>query len=262
MIIQSEKMMSVGGLAAGMAHEINNPLAGIMQNAQVIKNRLTSSIPANDKAALESETTMNSVTKYMKKRKILSSLDNILDASSNAAKIVDNMLSFARKGDSSKAKCNIAQLLEKTLELAQSDYNLKKKYDFKQVGIIKEFDPDIPDVLCEESKIMQVFFNIIKNATESMYEVKGKTNNPNFTFRLQNLKKMVQIEIEDNGPGMDKDVRKRAFEPFFTTKNIKKGTGLGLSLSYFIIVEDHQGEMEVESVIGKGSKFIIRLPFS
>jgi PAS domain S-box-containing protein len=91
MIIQSEKMMSIGGLAAGMAHEINNPLSGMMQNAQVIKNRLTSSIPANDKAALESETTMNSITKYMKKRKILSSLDHILDAGSNAAKIVDNM---------------------------------------------------------------------------------------------------------------------------------------------------------------------------
>jgi signal transduction histidine kinase len=172
------------------------------------------------------------------------------------------MLSFARKGDSLKAKCDIARLLEKTLELAQSGYNLKTKYDFKQVGIIKEFDPDIPDVLCEASKIMQVFFNIIKNATESMYEVKGKTDNPNFTFRLQNLKKMVQIEIEDNGPGMNEDVRKRVFEPFFTTKDIKKGTGLGLSLSYFIIVEDHQGEMEVESAIGKGSKFIIRLPLS
>jgi len=262
MIIQSEKMMSIGGLAAGMAHEINNPLAGMIQNAQVIKNRLTGSFPANEKAAFESETTMNSITKFMKKRNILSFLDHILDAGSNAAKIVDNMLSFARKGDSSKNKCNIARLLEKTLELAQSDYNLKAKYDFKQVGIIKEFDPDIPDVLCEASKIMQVFFNIIKNAAESMYEVKGKTDNPNFTFRLKNLKKKVQIEIEDNGPGMTEDVIKRVFEPFFTTKDIKRGTGLGLSLSYFIIVEDHQGEMEVESVIGKGSKFIIRLPLS
>lgn len=259
-IIQNEKMMSVGGLAAGMAHEINNPLAGIMQNAQVIKNRLTSSIPANDKAALESETTISSIKKYMKKRKILSSLDNILDAGSNAAKIVDNMLSFARKGDSSKTKCNIFQLLEKTLELAQSDYDLKKKYDFKQIGVIKEFDSAIPDVPCEESKIMQVFFNIIKNATESMYEVEEKTKTPTFIFRLKNLKGMVQIEIEDNGPGMSEDVRNRIFEPFFTTKDVKKGTGLGLSLSYFIIIEDHQGEMEVESTLGKGSKFIIRLP--
>lgn len=91
--------------------------------------------------------------------------------------------------------------MEKTLELAQSDYDLKKKYDFKQVGIIKEFGPDIPDVPCEESKMMQVFFNIIKNATESMYEIEGKTKNSNLTFRLQNLEKMVQIEIEDNGPG-------------------------------------------------------------
>jgi len=260
MMMQSEKMLSVGGLAAGMAHEINNPLAGIMQNTQLIKNRLTSSIPANEKVAMESKTSMESIQSYVVNRKILRSLGNILDAGSNAAKIVDNMLSFAKKGNSSKAIYNIRKLLEKTLELAKNDYDLKKKYDFKQIRIVKEFDSDIPNVPCEESKIMQVFYNIIKNATEAMYTGEGKIKNSSLTFRTRNLKKMVQIEIEDNGPGMDEPIRKRVFEPFFTTKDVNKGTGLGLSLSYFIIVEDHDGEMEVESTIGKGTKFIIKLP--
>ena len=259
-MLQSEKMLSVGGLAAGMAHEINNPLAGVMQNAQVIKQRLTESLPANDKAALEAGTTIGVIKNYMENRKIISSLDHILKAGSNAAKIVKNMLSFARKGDSSKAKYNIAELLEKTLELAKSDYDLKKKYDFKQINIITYFDSNIPDVTCDESKIMQVFFNIIKNAAESMHESEQKGEESKLIFRLQTITDMVQIEIEDNGPGMDEKVRKRIFEPFFTTKDVGKGTGLGLSLSYFIIVKDHSGTMDVESILGEGTKFIIKLP--
>jgi len=260
-IMQSEKMMSIGGLAAGMAHEINNPLAGIMQNTQLIRNRLTRDMPANDNAALESGTSMNSIREFIQKRKILSSLDSIFNAGSHAAKIVDNMLSFAKKGDALRAKHNLAQLVEKTLELAHNDYDLKNNFNFRQIDIIKAFDPHIPDVPCEESKIMQVFFNIIKNASDFMSETK-EIKQPTLIFRLRKLEEMVQIEIQDNGPGMDESVRKRVFEPFFTTKGIKKGTGLGLSLSYFIIVEDHNGEMAVESGLGQGCKFIIRLPLS
>ncbi len=260
MMIQSEKMLSVGGLAAGMAHEINNPLAGMMQNAQVIQNRLVKVLPANIKAAQESNTTIESIKTYMEKRKVLVLLDSILSAGSNAAKIVENMLSFARKGDSVKGRYDIDQILEKTIDLAQSDYDLKKKYDFKQIEIIKEFASDIPAVTCEQSKIMQVFFNIIKNATQSMVEGEEKTENPRLVFRLRNDEDMVRIEIEDNGSGMDEDVQKRIFEPFFTTKDVDKGTGLGLSLSYFIIVDDHGGELEAESTLGTGTKFIIKLP--
>jgi len=261
MMIQSEKMMSVGGLAAGMAHEINNPLAGIMQNTQLVINRFSKSLPANNKTALETGITMTAVENYMEKRKIHQLLKNIHTAGSNAAKIVDNMLSFARKGGSSKSRHNIYELLNKTLELAQSDYDLKKKYDFKQIKIVNEFGPVIPEIACEESKILQVFFNIIKNAAESMYEAEQKPEIPKLTFRVLKAGDMAQIEIEDNGPGMDDTTLKRVFEPFFTTKDVNKGTGLGLSLSYFIIVDDHGGEMEVESSLGKGAKFIIKLPF-
>jgi len=262
MMIQSEKMMSVGGLAAGMAHEINNPLAGIMQNVQVVINRLSTSIPANDKAALNVGITMAAIRNFMEERKILQLLNNIHQAGSSAATIVDNMLSFARKGSASKSNYSLPDLIEKTIKLAQSDYDLKKKYDFKQIKIITDFHPSTPDVACEESKVLQVLFNIVKNAAESMYGEEGKNADPQLIFRVFKSDDCVQMEIEDNGPGMNEKIRNRIFEPFFTTKATDQGTGLGLSLSYFIIVDDHSGELEVESTVGKGSKFIIKLPMS
>ena len=95
-----------------------------------------------------------------------------------------------------------------------------------------------------------------------MRESEQKAEGPKLIFRIQANDNMAQIEIEDNGPGMDEGVQKRIFEPFFTTKEVDKGTGLGLSLSYFIIVDDHGGEMSVESTLGQGTKFIIKLPFA
>ncbi len=260
MVVQSEKMLSIGGLAAGMAHEINNPLAGILQNVQLAKNRLAKDIPANMEAAQNAGTSMEAIRQFMDERKIFNQLTNINTAGKRAAKIVDNMLSFAKKGVK-KQPHSIASLLTKTIELAASDYNLKKQYDFQQIKIINEFNLGVPDVNCEENKIMQVFFNIITNATQAIYENNTPVQTPIFILRLSKVANMAQIEIEDNGPGMEEETRKRIFEPFFTTKDINKGTGLGLSLAYFIIVKDHKGEMEVESSPGNGAKFIIRLPF-
>ncbi|MCF6247822.1 MAG: ATP-binding protein [Desulfobacula sp.] len=259
-MIQTEKMISVGGLAAGMAHEINNPLAGMMQNAQVIYNRLTKKLDANEKVAKKVGTSMGVIKAYMEQRNILRQLKSINEAGSHAAKIVANMLSFARKSNSVKQKHHLDGVIEKTLELAQNDYDLKKRYDFRQIEIIREFDPDLPAVLCEESKIQQVIFNIFKNAAEAIDEIKRKKRKPKLIIRLLKDKDTARIEIEDNGPGMDENIRNRIFEPFFTTKAVDKGTGLGLSVSYYIIMEDHKGQMSVESTLGKGTKFIIRLP--
>jgi PAS domain S-box-containing protein len=269
-MIQTEKMISVGGLAAGMAHEINNPLAGMMQNAQVIHNRLTKDLPANDDAARQVGTNMATIKTYMEKRNILRQLNAINEAGNHAAKIVANMLSFARKSNSIKQKHHLAEVIEKTLDLSQNDYDLKQKYDFKQITIEKKYDPDLSAVLCEESKIQQVIFNIFKNAAEAMDAAGKKQGQSNskkanqkkakLIIRLLEEKNYACIEIEDNGPGMDEETRKRIFEPFFTTKDVDKGTGLGLSVSYYIIVEDHNGEMSVESFPGRGTKFIIRLP--
>jgi signal transduction histidine kinase len=144
--------------------------------------------------------------------------------------------------------------------LASTDYNLKKHYDFKNITIIKEFEPDLPLVICEQAKVQQVLFNLLQNGAQAMEQV--TTRSSQFIIRLKRDPddKKIIIEIEDNGPGMDQTTAKRVFEPFFTTKSVDEGTGLGLSISYFIITKNHNGEMFVESIEGIGTKFIIKLP--
>ncbi|MCK5099745.1 MAG: transporter substrate-binding domain-containing protein, partial [Desulfobacteraceae bacterium] len=268
MMIQSEKMLSVGGLAAGMAHEINNPLAGVLQNVQVIMNRVTKNLPANIQAADELGISLANITEYMNKRGLIKLLSSVQEAGERAAQIVANMLSFSRKSSSLTIPNDLAKLLDKTIELAENDYDLKQKFDFREIEIIREYDA-MPAVLCETSKIQQVFLNILKNGAEAMTEQRAKTGeqetkthgkNPKFNIRIMEDKTMACIEIEDNGPGMDTKILKRIFEPFFTTKPVGIGTGLGLSVSYFIITENHGGQMSVESTPGSGAKFIIRLP--
>ncbi len=266
MMVQSEKMFSVGGLAAGMAHEINNPLAGVLQNTQNALRRLIKSSPVNDRAAEECGTTMESITAFMDKRGILRMLEAVRNSGKRAAVIVDNMLSFSRKSESHFLLHKITDLLDKTLNLASSDYDLKKKYDFRQIEILREYQPELPMVYCEGSKIQQVILNLLKNAAQAMAESKdsmmkaGGAGRPLIILRAEQEGNMLHIEVEDNGPGMPEAVRKRVFEPFFTTKGVGMGTGLGLSVSYFIITENHNGTMTLESMPGSGSKFVIRLP--
>ncbi len=261
-LIQNEKIISVGGLAAGMAHEINNPLAGVIQNAAVLSNRLMDTrMPANVAAAEKAGTNMAAVSAFMNSRKIPSMIKAITESASRMAAIVENMLSFARKGDSGFSTHDPVELLEKTLSLASTDYDLKKQYDFKSITINREYEANLPMVTCESSKIQQVLLNILSNGAHAMMENEAASK-PVFTLRLKAEKKppMLGIEIEDNGPGMNEEVRKRIFEPFFTTKPVGVGTGLGLSVSYFIITEHHGGTLDVVSEPGRGTTFMIRLP--
>ncbi|MCP4114376.1 MAG: HAMP domain-containing protein [Desulfobacteraceae bacterium] len=265
LMIQTEKMMSVGGLAAGMAHEINNPLAGILQNVQVMRNRLYGDLPGNRRVAEECGTSLAVIKNYMDRRDIFKMFRAIMEAGRRAANIVDNMLSFSRKSDARFALQDLGELLDKTIELASSDYDLKKKYDFRQIKIIRRYDENMPRVRCDATKIKQVFLNILKNGAQAMADetvamADEKEAAPCFTLAVMPEGNMARIEIGDNGPGMDELIRKRVFEPFFTTKDVGIGTGLGLSVSYFIITENHFGTMEVESVPCAGTKFIIRLP--
>lgn len=260
MMIQTEKMMSVGGLAAGMAHEINNPLGAVLSGVQGTERRLSPSLKKNIEVASELGLDLNKVHTYMDQRGILGYLRGISDAGRRAARIVRNMLEFSRKSESSRTEMNVKGILEKTLSLAENDYDLKKKYDFKTIDVRRDYEQGLPTVSITETEIEQVFLNLFKNAAQAMADKEFGDERPNITLRTRKDGKYVRIEVEDNGPGMDEGVRKRVFEPFYTTKRVGLGTGLGLSVSYFIIIRNHEGEFLVESEPGKGSKFIIRLP--
>lgn len=259
MMVQSEKMMSVGGLAAGMAHEINNPLAGILQNLQVMKNRVTHNTERNVTAATEAGTSLEAIQAYMQERGLLDMMDTVSEAGRRAAKIVDNMLSFSRKDEAHFSPNNLEEIIERSIELASNDYNLKKRFDFRHIEIERDFE-EVPLIPCEGSQIQQVLLNLLSNSAQAMAE-NERQENPKITIRLKPDQEMVLLEIEDNGPGMDAETRKRAFEPFFTTKDVGHGTGLGLSVSYFIITENHGGTMNLFSSPGMGARFSIRIPY-
>lgn len=265
MMVQNEKMLSVGGLAAGMAHEINNPLAGMIQTAHTMADRLTNlEMERNQKIAGEVGIQMEQIKAFMQKRDIPRMIDTINKSGRRVADIVSNMLSFARKSDDVIDYHDLCELMDRTVDLAATDYDCKKHYDFKTIKIIKRYPKDKSMVPCESVKIQQVLLNILRNGAQAMQGIgtAGIQREPRFALRIQKEPDsgMMRIEIEDNGPGMDANTCKRIFEPFFTTKPMGAGTGLGLSVSYFIIVENHGGTMNVESVINRGTRFIIRLP--
>lgn len=260
MMVQSEKMMSVGGLAAGMAHEINNPLAGIVQTSSVLKNRIGGlNSPKNKEAAEKLGIDLQALKIYMEERGVNRMLSTIQSSGERVSEIINNMLSFARKEQGSWVVSDISQIVDKSIELAGTDFDLKKKYDFKQVVINRAYNK-VPHIKCQSSKLQQVFMNLFKNGAQAM-QASG-TENPSFSIRIQTEgNDFVRVDIEDNGPGIPEKVAQHIFEPFFTTKEEGVGTGLGLSVSYFIICDNHNGKMSVESPPGKGAIFTIMLPF-
>jgi len=260
LMVQTEKMMSIGGLAAGMAHEINNPLSAILQSAQVLRLRLLSETGANIAAAEASSCELGCLRDYMEKRGIPRMLDAIEEAGRRAARIVAHMLEFSRKAESSKAPVEARDLFAKAVEFCSNDYDLKKQYDFRKIHIDIEIEEGMPPVPCTATQIEQVLMNLLRNAAQAMTSGPGERNPPLLTLRARREGDLAVLEVADNGPGMPEAVRKRVFEPFFTTKPIGEGTGLGLSVSYFIVVDNHKGNIEVESTPGAGTRFILRLP--
>jgi PAS domain S-box-containing protein len=260
MMIQSEKMASVGGLAAGMAHEINNPLSSILQGAQICAMQLDPAVPANQQAAEECDCSIAAVRCYLEKRRVLKFLDGIREAGMRAAQIVASMLEFSRKSESRRAPTDINEALDRSVVLAAADYDLKKKYDFRHILIRKEYTPDLPEVNCTRTEIEQVLLNLLKNAAQAFSGRPADAPTPTIVLRTKRQDETVRIEVEDNGPGMNETVRKRIFEPFFTTKEPGQGTGLGLCVSSCIITTNHGGAIRVESEPGKGTTAIIELP--
>jgi two-component system NtrC family sensor kinase len=225
-LVQSEKMAAVGQLVSGVAHELNNPLAGVMGYAQLLlmQNDL------NDK-------TQNYLNKISKE-------------ADRAKNIVNNLLTFARKHKPEKKYLDINTVLEQTIVL--------RAYDLKvsSIQVHKDFDAQLPKTMADFYQLQQVFLNIFNNAQQAILESKGKGE---IKITSQKLGEMIQIAFEDNGPGIPEENLNKIFEPFFTTKEVGRGTGLGLSISYGII-QQHSGKIYARSTLGQGATFIIELP--
>lgn len=261
LMIQNEKMSSVAGLAAGMAHEINNPLGTIVQGCQNILRRTSKDMPKNQIAAEKIGIEMNQILSYFQEREIDQIIDSIKNAAGKASEIIKNMLQFSRKSESKKINYKIEKLIEETIELANKDYNLKKKYDFRSINIIREYAENLPEMWITVTEIQQVIFNMLQNSAQAMRAAAGYGKEPEIKISVRrDDEEAIKIEIEDNGMGMDENTRRRVFEPFFTTKEIGEGTGLGLSVSYMIIKNNHNGNIAVQSQLGKGTIFYITLP--
>ncbi len=260
MMVHTAKMISVGGLAAGMAHEINNPLGGIMMGATNVMRRVSPEVPRNHEVADELGIPLEKVQAYMEKREILKLLGGIVAMGERAARIVRDMLSFSRRSESRKVPSRMPELIDRTVELASHDYDLRKRYDFRHIEIVREYEPGLPPVPCVPTEIEQVLLNLLKNAAQAMAEKSYGEERPRITLRALRDDETVLVAVEDNGPGMEEGVYRHIFEPFYTTKTVGMGTGLGLSVSYFIITSNHGGTIRAESEPGRGSRFLLRLP--
>ncbi|MBD9602687.1 PAS domain-containing protein [Pseudomonas sp. PDM10] len=262
MMVQSEKMLSVGGLAAGMAHEINNPLGAILHNVQNIRRRLSPDLPKNLEQAEQIGIALETVNKYLQAREVPQLLDGIQQAGARAAKIVTHMLSFSRRSTRQMAPCDLPALIDQAVEIAGNDFDLAIGFDFKGQAIIRQFDPALGPVPGTANELEQVLLNLLKNAAQAIHQREDDREPGRIILRTKLNPPWAEIQVEDNGVGMSENVRKRTFEPFFTTKEIGQGTGLGLSVSYFIITNNHKGQMEVQSTLGQGTCFTLRLPLA
>ncbi|MCK5914958.1 MAG: HAMP domain-containing protein [Deltaproteobacteria bacterium] len=223
-LVRSEKLASLGELVAGIAHELNNPLTGIMLHASLI-----SGDPRLDDGLLED-------------------CQTVIHESKRCSKIVKELLDFARVSDPQKIMHPISKVIDRTTAL------IEHNADFRDIVIIKEYDPDLPETLMDASQIEQVLINIMINASQAMPEggeLLIKTG-------VNVSRDHIYIRIEDTGCGIPEENIEKLFDPFFSTKG-HKGTGLGLSVSYGII-QSHGGDIEVESQPGKGTVFTITLP--
>lgn len=258
LILQSEKLSTIAGLAAGIAHEINTPLSGIMQSAQLVEMFLNPENEQSRKVAADCGVDLVKVKEYTAKQDLDYFINGIRSSAATASEIIKNLLEFSRPSKREWASIRLSHLLDRVVKLIHSDYSLKKKYNVINVVFETEYDPNLPFIYCVSVEIEQVFFNIIKNAVHAMG--KASTKHPKVIIRTRLEKNTARIEIEDNGPGIGSEIMKHAFDPFFTTKEPGEGTGLGLSISYAIVVGKHSGLIWVDPGFQEGTRFIIELP--
>ncbi|MBW4053876.1 MAG: PAS domain-containing protein [Proteobacteria bacterium] len=259
-IFQQEKMASIGQLAAGVAHEINNPMGFISSNLSTMGKYMekisafeTAMIEAvQDKGDTETVATLGELRKKMKIDFILDDIKNLLDESRDGAervrRIVQDLKSFSHVDEAECKPVSVNECLDATLNMLRNE--IKYIADVEQ-----EYNPDLPMLLCFPQQINQVFMNILVNAAHAI-EGHG-------VIAIKTLLEAddIVVRISDTGKGVAPENLTRIFEPFFTTKEVGKGTGLGLSISYDII-KKHGGDIHVESEAGVGTTFIIRLPLN
>jgi len=259
-MIQTEKMSVLAGLAAGMAHEINNPLGIIVQNLQVLERRFSEGLPHNREIAAEVGVEFEKLQEYLERQEVFDFMRGMREAGKRASKVMNNVLQFSRKGGGVQQPVLLPVLCEAAIEMTRSDYDLKKRCGIQGIAIEREYADDLPEVMVNPSEIEQVLINLLKNAAQALSE--GGSGEPRIRVSVRREGGGVEIRVADNGPGMSEETRRRIFEPFFTTKEVGVGTGLGLTVSYTIITKNHGGTIEVESSPGRGTCFTILLPLT
>jgi two-component system NtrC family sensor kinase len=229
-MVQQEKMVGIGQLAAGIAHELNTPLGTIIGYAQMLKEDL----------AQQPGTQAN-----------LADVGEIIGQAGRCRDLVKNLLNFARRSPerAEKIHSDLNDIIKKILSLVEHDFEMKG------VHVNLELDPNVPALLVNENEIAQLILNLANNAADSM----PSGGELSVSTHYEELSERVSITVNDTGCGIKDSDRTRIFEPFFTTKEVGKGTGLGLSISYKI-VENHQGSIEFDSTLGKGTTFRVFLP--
>lgn len=232
-LIQTEKMSSIGVLATGIAHEINNPLTSVAGFAEALLRRF------RDEPALKEDPRLDVFPHY---------LEVVVRESYRCKGIINHLLSFGRKSEGLPVKVDVNWILQEILEL------LSYQESYRQIQVVPHLKPDLPRVLGDPSGLRQVFMNLLVNAHQA---IEGPGLVEVTTDQLDEA--TVAVVIRDNGCGMSQQIRDRIWEPFFTTKEVGKGVGLGLALTYNL-VKRHGGDIRLESREGEGSLFTVLLP--
>jgi signal transduction histidine kinase len=241
-----------------MAHEINNPLAAILQSLQNVQRRLSPDNRNNQQVAEPLGLDLNAMHKYLEEREILRFLAGMDTGGRRAAEIVRNMLEFSRSSSKQLEPTQLNDVVERSLEFTRSALELSMPGLLKRLHIAIEPAANLPRVPASALEIQQVLVNLLKNGAQAIQE--AKPAEPQLTVSTRLNGDYVEIRVTDNGTGMSQAVSRQIFDPFFTTKTTGQGTGLGLSISHFIICQRHNGRIEVESEPGQGTTFIISLP--
>ncbi len=267
-LLQSAKLTSLGGLAAGVAHEINNPLSAMMQSAQMLRLAFDAQRPTVRENLRACGISPESLTCYVERRNLSEYLDGIRTMGERAAKIVTDLLSFSRQNVVEISRNDLNGLVDQTLELAAADFYLKTQSEIHAIEIARELAPDLPPVECDGQQIQQVILNLVRNAVQMVTHKaealalmpEAEPYKPRVTIRTSYRQAWAHLEVVDNGPGISEDVRERLFEPFFTTRSVGQGAGVGLWVSWSIVVERHHGRIWAESPAEGGACFIVELP--